>query len=117
MIACVLPPVPYYKSFRTATRSPKHNFDFFLIKIFIKKLTYVYSYESNFQEKIFLYDFHIFKLNDLKGIHDLYFQCLTQTLSVPATPSLVVLARIHRRPPGSRPVHTRASSCHYVTSV
>jgi hypothetical protein len=24
----VLPPVLYYKSFRTATRSPKHNFDF-----------------------------------------------------------------------------------------
>jgi hypothetical protein len=28
-----------------------------------------------------LYDFHIFKLNDLKVIHDLYSQCLTQTLS------------------------------------
>jgi hypothetical protein len=25
--------------------------------------------------------FHIFKLNDLKVIHDLYLQCLTQTLS------------------------------------
>jgi hypothetical protein len=24
----ILPPVPYYKSFSTATRSPKHNFDF-----------------------------------------------------------------------------------------
>jgi hypothetical protein len=25
--------------------------------------------------------FHIFKVNDLKVIHDLYSQCLTQTLS------------------------------------
>jgi hypothetical protein len=30
---------------------------------------------------MYLYDFHIFKLNDLKVIHDLYSQCLTQTLS------------------------------------
>jgi hypothetical protein len=28
-----------------------------------------------------LYDFHIFKLNDLKVIHNLYSQRLTQTLS------------------------------------
>jgi hypothetical protein len=33
---------------------------------------YVYSYESNFQDKIELYDFHIFKPNELKVIHDLY---------------------------------------------
>jgi hypothetical protein len=30
---------------------------------------------------IYLYDFHIFKLNNLKIIHDLYSQYLTQTLS------------------------------------
>jgi hypothetical protein len=29
----------------------------------------------------YLYDFHIIKLNDLKVIHDLYSQCLNQTLS------------------------------------
>jgi hypothetical protein len=45
------------------------------------KVIYVYSYESNFQDKSILYDFHIFKLNNLKVIHDLYSQCLTQTLS------------------------------------
>jgi hypothetical protein len=28
-----------------------------------------------------VYDFHIYKLNDLKVIYDLYSQCLTQTLS------------------------------------
>jgi hypothetical protein len=28
-----------------------------------------------------LYDFHIFRLNDLRVIHNLYSQCLTQTLS------------------------------------
>jgi hypothetical protein len=28
LLCKVLPPVPYQKSFRTATRSPKHNFDF-----------------------------------------------------------------------------------------
>jgi meiotically up-regulated gene 157 (Mug157) protein len=30
---------------------------------------------------MYLYDFHIFKLNNLKVIHSLYSQCLTQTLS------------------------------------
>jgi hypothetical protein len=29
----------------------------------------------------YLYDFHFFKLNNLKIIHDLYSQCLTQILS------------------------------------
>jgi hypothetical protein len=29
----------------------------------------------------YFYDFHIFKLNDLKVIHDLYSKCLTQILS------------------------------------
>jgi hypothetical protein len=31
--------------------------------------------------QIYLSDFHIFKLNNLKVIRDLYSQCLTQTLS------------------------------------
>jgi hypothetical protein len=30
---------------------------------------------------MYLYDYYIFKLNNLKVIHDLYSQCLTQTLS------------------------------------
>jgi hypothetical protein len=38
-------------------------------------------YKSKFQDKSIYMIFHIFKLNDLKVIHDLYFQCLTQTLS------------------------------------
>jgi hypothetical protein len=45
------------------------------------KVIYVYSYESNFQDKSIYMIFHIFKLNYLKVIHDLYSQCLTQTLS------------------------------------
>jgi hypothetical protein len=31
--------------------------------------------------QIYIYDFHIFKLNNLKVIHDLCPRCLTQTLS------------------------------------
>jgi hypothetical protein len=34
-----------------------------------------------FTIQIYSCSFHIFKLNDLKVIHDLYSQCLTQTLS------------------------------------
>ena len=34
-----------------------------------------------FSRQIYLYDFYIFKLNNLKVIHDLYSQCLTQALS------------------------------------
>jgi hypothetical protein len=33
-----------------------------------------------FKKNLFI-DFHIFKLNGLKVIHDLYSECLTQTLS------------------------------------
>jgi hypothetical protein len=40
----------------------------------------MHIYDTNFQNKS-IYDFHIFKLNDLKVIHDLYSQCLTQTMS------------------------------------
>jgi hypothetical protein len=42
---------------------------------------YVYFYESIFHDKIYSYSFHIWKLNNLKVIDDLYSQCLTQTLS------------------------------------
>ena len=42
---------------------------------------YVYFYESIFSKQIYSYGFHIFKFNNLKVIHDLYSQCLTQTLS------------------------------------
>jgi hypothetical protein len=34
-----------------------------------------------FTRQIYSCSFHISKLNDLKVIHDLYSQCLTQTLS------------------------------------
>jgi hypothetical protein len=55
-----------------------------LTSIFYKniycKVIYVYSYESNFQDKNYLYDFHIFKLNDLKIIYDLYSQCLNSNI-------------------------------------
>jgi len=41
----------------------------------------VYFYESIFHEKSIYIIFHIFKLNNLIVIDDLYSQCLTQTLS------------------------------------
>ena len=53
-------------TFRTTTRSSKYNFDR-LWKCFLRQ--------------IYSFIFHIFKLNNLKIIHDLYSQCLTQTLS------------------------------------
>ena len=34
-----------------------------------------------FKTNLYPYGFQIFKLNNLKVIHDLYSQCLTQTLS------------------------------------
>jgi hypothetical protein len=34
-----------------------------------------------FSRQIYSYSFHICKLNNLKVSYDLYFQCLTQTLS------------------------------------
>jgi hypothetical protein len=34
-----------------------------------------------FKTNLYLYDFRSYKLNDLKVIHDLYSQCLTQNLS------------------------------------
>jgi hypothetical protein len=34
-----------------------------------------------FKTNLYIYDFHIFKLNDLKVIHDIHSQCLTQILS------------------------------------
>ena len=34
-----------------------------------------------FLKQIYSYNFHFFKLNNLKVIHDLYSQCLTQALS------------------------------------
>jgi hypothetical protein len=41
----------------------------------------VYFYESIFHEKSIYIIFHIYKLNNLIVIDDLYSQCLTQTLS------------------------------------
>ena len=34
-----------------------------------------------FLRQIYLYNFYFFKLNNLKVIYDLYYQCLTQILS------------------------------------
>jgi hypothetical protein len=42
---------------------------------------YVYFYESILQDKSIHVVFHISKLNNLKVIHDLCSQCLTQALS------------------------------------
>ena len=36
---------------------------------------------KDFSRQIYSYNFYICKLNNLKVINDLYFQCLTQTLS------------------------------------
>ena len=44
-------------------------------------MIYVYFYESVFLRQIYSYNFHFFKPNNLKVIHDLYSQYLTQTLS------------------------------------
>jgi hypothetical protein len=41
----------------------------------------MYIFIKIFLRQIYSYGFHIFKLNNLKIIHDLYSQCLTQTLS------------------------------------
>jgi len=52
-------------------RSPKSNFDFlFFIKIFIKKC-YKYIFVKVFLRQIYSYGFYIFKLKNLKVIHDL----------------------------------------------
>jgi hypothetical protein len=37
--------------FMTATQSPKHNFDFLFLKIYLEKMIYVYFYESIFHDK------------------------------------------------------------------
>ena len=51
------------------------------IKIFIEKwYMYIFLWKY-FSRQIYSRGFHIFKLNNLKVIHDLYSQCLTQTLS------------------------------------
>jgi len=40
----------------------------------------MYTFMKVFLRQIYSYNFHICKLNNLKVIDDLYFQCLTQTL-------------------------------------
>ena len=42
----------------------------------------MYVFIKVFSRQIYSYGFHISKLNNLKVIHDLYSQCLTQTLSI-----------------------------------
>ena len=41
----------------------------------------MYTFVKVFLRQIYSYNFHICKLNNLKGIDHLYSQCLTQTLS------------------------------------
>jgi hypothetical protein len=41
----------------------------------------MYIFIKNFSRQIYSYSFHISKLNNLKVLHDLYSQCLTQGLS------------------------------------
>jgi hypothetical protein len=41
----------------------------------------MYTFMKVFLRQIYLYNFYICKLNNLKVIDDLYSQCLTQTLS------------------------------------
>ena len=41
----------------------------------------MYIFESSFKKLTYSYGFYFFKLNKLKIIHDLYFQCLTLILS------------------------------------
>jgi hypothetical protein len=54
---------------------------FFIKKIFIQK-RYIYTFtKTHFSRQIYWYDFHIFKLSNLKTIHYLQSQCLTRTLS------------------------------------
>jgi len=60
------------------TRSPKHNFIF--IKVFMKNDIGI-PVRKYFLRQIYSYNFHICKLNNLKVIHDLYFQCLIQMTS------------------------------------
>jgi hypothetical protein len=68
-------------SLRTTTGHQSTTLTSLFYKNLYWKVIYVYPYESKFSRQIYLYDFHIFKLNDLKVIHDLYSQCLTQSLS------------------------------------
>ena len=49
------------------------------IKVFMTKW-YIFILWKNFSRQIYSYSFCILKLNSLKVIHDLYSQCLTQTL-------------------------------------
>jgi hypothetical protein len=48
--------------FLTPTRSQNITFDLFFIKNIYSEMIYLYFYS---------YDFHVFKLNNLKTIHDL----------------------------------------------
>jgi hypothetical protein len=61
---------------RKVARSPKYDFDFSFLKKYLLE-----SYMKIFVKINLLIYFHISKPNDLKVIHDLYSQCLAQTLS------------------------------------
>ena len=57
------------------------NLTSYFYKNICRKMIYLYFYESIFQDKYIHMVFVFLKLNNLKVIHDLYFQCLTQILS------------------------------------
>jgi hypothetical protein len=69
------------KSFRAATRSPKYNFDFLFLWIYLLKTNMCIFLWKYFARQIYSCSFHISKLNDLRVIHDLYSQCFTQIMS------------------------------------
>ena len=77
----VLPPYPKNLTFKTATRSPKHNFDFLFILKYLSKSDICIFLWKYFSRWIYSYNFYIFKLNNLRFIHHLYSRGLTQTLS------------------------------------
>jgi hypothetical protein len=66
---------------------------FFYKNIYLKVI-YVYFYESIFQDKS-IHIIFTFSINNLKVIHDLYFQYLTQTLS--KTTSFTNMEGVHMK--------------------
>jgi hypothetical protein len=77
----VLPPFWKKLTFRTTTRSTKYNFDLLLLQKYLSNSDVYILLWKYFSRQIYSYSFHIYKLNNLKVIDDLYSQYLTQTLS------------------------------------
>jgi hypothetical protein len=80
-------PMRRWYSFRFGKRSclqryslQNTNLIYFYIKIFIKNHICIFLWKCFFKQ-IYWYDFYIYKLNNLKVIHHLYSQYLTETVS------------------------------------